>query len=141
MRNKTCCFIGHDIVKRFGMDIELHPIIKRLIEEYGVTRFLCSGLDEFDNLCRWNANIIKSRYSGISVCRVVPEGVSLDSRINDLLFDDIIRITRTDSADGVHKWITDNSDFAICYVTDECDSAHRRKAYAEKAGLKIINVE
>ncbi|MGM9936328.1 MAG: hypothetical protein ACI38A_03195, partial [Candidatus Ornithomonoglobus sp.] len=104
-------------------------------------RFLCSGAGEFDNLCRWNVKIMKNEYGGIRLYRVIPEGLKIDTKINTLLFDEIIRIAEPNGIDDINKWIMDNSDFAICYVTDECDNAHLRRDYALKAGLKIINVK
>ncbi|MGN1115377.1 MAG: hypothetical protein ACI4TH_02275, partial [Candidatus Ornithomonoglobus sp.] len=94
-----------------------------------------------DNLCRWNVKIMKNKYGGIRLYRVIPEGLKIDKKINTLLFDEIVRLAEPNGIDDINKWIMDNSAFAICCVTDKCDSAHRRKEYALKAGLKIINVK
>ena len=142
LERKTALFIGHS--ECFGVQpADVKRAIKNLIDE-GVTDFLSGGQGGFDWICARAVFDLKKDYPQINNYLVIPY-LSFTIR-NRELFDDVIY---PDGFEKYHfkaaiparnKYMVDNSQYAICYITHGWGGAAQTYERAKKKNLKIINL-
>lgn len=137
-----CCFIGHSII--YDMDNvkgQLHSIVQELIQS-GVTTFYNGGKGQFDALGARAVYDLKKSYGHIKNVLVSPYP-NVDKYAAQL-FDEVIypgleKYPRKFAIVYRNRFMVDNSDYAIAYVTHGWGGAAQTLEYAMKKGLHIIN--
>ena len=138
----TATFIGHS--ECYGLSAEkVELAIIELIKK-GVTEFLSGGQGGFDRLCAGCVDRIKKQYPYIRNTLVIPY---LNFNVFDKeLFDAIVY---PDGFEKYHykaaiparnRYLVDNANYAICYVTHGWEGAAKTFERARKKGLQIINL-
>ena len=155
MREKTCCFIGHEI---FQPDT-LEDIQQRICDEIdnlysqGVTDFISGGVFGFDLLAATMV-FVKKHLENLNIrlifvlpCREFdkswPAKMKLSYRNLFTFADDVIYVAEEFSRLCIAKrnrYMIDNSAYCICTLFSNDGGAAHTVNYAEKQGLKIIDV-
>lgn len=142
MNDKSATFIGHN--ECFGLDSkQVRSEIIKLIE-MGVTEFYSGGMGNFDWMCAHIVYDLKKAYPHIHNYLVIPY-LSFSIR-EPKYFDSIIY---PDGFEKYHfkaaiparnKYLVDNSQYALCYITHNWGGAAQTYERAKKKRLIIINL-
>lgn len=138
----TATFIGHS--ECYGVSKEIvSPLIEQLINE-GVTTFISGGMGQFDWICARAVFELKQKYPQITNELIIPY---LTFTISDKgLFDSIVypegfeKYHFKAAIPARNKYLIENADYAICYITHSWGGAAQTFERAKKKGLRIINI-
>ena len=154
MKEYTCCFSGHrklPILKYLRIRFKTYREICRLIET-GVIYFGCGGAIGFDTLAAKCVLKAKKKYPHIKLIMVYPckDQTLYWSKKNKRSYeiiksqcDKYIYITEKYSFDCMYKrnkHLVDNSNYCICYLTQQKGGTYQTVNYAYKKGLTVINI-
>ena len=138
----TAVFIGHN--EYYGLDdSKLREAIIAAINA-GVTTFLNGGMGGFDWKCAYIVKTLKKEYPQIRSELIIPY-----LTFNPRSTDDFDEIVYPDGFEKYHfksaiparnKYMVDNSQYAICYVSHDWGGAFQTYSRAKKKGLTIINL-
>ncbi len=139
---KTAVFIGHN--ECFGLsEKKLRAKIIECIES-GVTRFLNGGQGGFDRISAVSIFKLKKKYPHIKNILVIP--YLTFNVFNKDIFDEITfpegfeKYHYKEAIPKRNRFMVEQSDIAICYVHHSWGNAAKTHNFAEKQGLKIINL-
>jgi len=147
----VCTFAGHREVYQANISEMLDKAISKIINTDDSFRFLVGGMGEFDGMCSSAVRRAKRKYPNkeIRLELVLPY---LTQELNDnklyykTSFDDVVIPIELA---GVHyksaitkrnRWMVEQSDWLIAFVYRDFGGAYTTLHYAEKKGLKIINL-
>ncbi len=140
--NNTATFIGHNECWEVNRE-EVRNAVLDLIEK-GVDTFLSGGMGGFDRMCARVIYEIKEKQPQIKNILVIPY---LTFTVwNKKLFDEILYPNGFEkyhfkaAIPARNRYMVDNSQYAICYITHDWGGAAATYERAKKKGLKIINV-
>ena len=154
MKNISCCFTGHRKIELCDREI-ISKILKEEIVNCinnGITRFYAGGALGFDTLAAEAVLEVKKDYKEAELhiiipCRNQPRGWSEeDVRIyNDLLEKaDNVSCLSEKYYNGCmqvrNRYMVDNSSVCISYLTKNSGGSYYTVKYAEKNGLRVINI-
>ena len=135
-------FIGHSECYGITSEMVTAEIIK-LIDK-GVIYFLSGGQGGFDRLCAGCVHRLKKQYPQIQNILVIPY---LTFNVFDKdIFDEIVypegfeKYHFKSAIPARNKYMVNNSDYAICYVSHGWGGAARTYEYAKRKQLQIINI-
>ena len=139
---KTAVFIGHN--ECYGLSNEkLIKVITNSIND-GVTTFLNGRQGGFDRKCAITVFNLKKSYPQIKNILVIPY---LTFNVFDKeIFDEIIFPLEFEkyhfkaAITQRNKYMVNNSQIAICYITHSWGNAIKTFEYANKKNLEIINL-
>lgn len=154
MREKTCCFTGHRSIlsaNREEIIRQLEKIITELIHA-GIDRFLAGGARGFDTLAAQAVLLLRKMYPNIKLILALPclsqtkgwceKDIAVYETIKSQA-DEIVYTSQDYTRGCMHKrnrYMVDNSSICICcWIRDKGGTAYTVH-YAEKKGLKIINI-
>ena len=154
MKLNTCCFTGHRQLPRYKTEeiiVRLDFEIEKLINQ-GVTEFISGGALGFDQIAA--SLIVAKKELGANIrlafalpCRNQDEKWTSDQRrlYHSLLSeaDDVRYISEKFSADCMRKrnfYMVDNARYCICALLHETSGTAQTVRYAQRKGLKVINV-
>lgn len=137
-----CTFFGH---REAPANVE--PILKQilidLIENKQVNKFYVGNQGTFDRIVRKNLKIFKAEYPHIHYAVVLAymPGKKYDVDYGDTIFPDgLERVHPKYAIEKRNRWLIDNSDVVVTYVTHSFGGAAKFKKIAERRGKYIINI-
>ncbi len=154
MIERTCCFSGHrkiPILKYIKIKNKTYHKICNLIED-GIIYFGCGGALGFDTLAAECVLKAKKKYPHIKLIMVYPcKDQTLYWNKNDKKkyekikrkCDKYVYISEEYSKDCMHKrnrHLVDNSNYCICYLTQQKGGTYQTVNYAYKKGVTVINI-
>ena len=141
-KQKTATFIGHSECYKVTDEQIKQEIIKLI--DLGVTNFISGGQGNFDKKCGYLVHKLKKDYPQIKNILVIPY---LTFKIYDkTIFDEIIY---PDGFENLYfkaaipernKYLVDNSNYAICYISHTFGGAFKTYTTAKNKKLNIINL-
>lgn len=141
----TCCFFGH---KETPSSIypKLEEAIEKLIIEQNVTSFLFGNQGLFDSMVLRATRKLKSKYPHISY-NVVLAYMPKEKEENQtyefgetMLPEGIESVHPRYAISWRNKWMVNESDYVICYITHSCGGAVKYVELAEKKKKTVINI-
>ena len=141
----TCAFFGH---KETPSSIKhlLEEEIRRMIEDEGCDNFLVGNQGQFDAMVYSVLKQLRSDYPFIR-CGVIL--AYLPSEKDEYAVIDPLDTVYPEGLEAVPKrfaishrnrWIVDNADAVICYITHTYGGAYQAVSLAERKKLPIINL-
>lgn len=154
MQEKTCCFTGHrNILSADREEIarQLGKTITELIHA-GIDRFIAGGARGFDTLAAQAVLLLRKSYPDIRLILALPclsqtkcwsiEDIAVYEAIKSQA-DEIVYTAQNYTRGCMHKrnrYMVDSSGICVCcWIKDKGGTAYTVH-YAEKKGLKIINI-
>ena len=154
LRAKTCCFTGHRSLsheEKLKVAVRLRKIIEKQIKA-GVVFYGAGGALGFDTLAAQVVLDMKKEYPQLRLILVLPcEDQTRGWRSEDIaVYEDIKR--RSDKVVYVsraytpvcmqrrNRHLVDHSGTCICYLTRSAGGTAYTVDYAQKKGLRIINL-
>lgn len=140
-KEKTATFIGHSECYKVADERIKQEIIKLI--DLGVINFISGGQGNFDRKCAYIVHKLKKSYPDIRNILVIPY---LTFKYDKDLFDEIIypegfEYKHFKSAiPARNKYLVDNSNYAICYISYNFGGAFKTYNIAIKNKLNIINL-
>lgn len=141
----TCCFFGH---KDTPLNIceKLEEVIEKLIIEDGANRFLLGNQGNFDIVVFSILRKMKVRHPHISYCVVLaymPTGKTVGNLYDygeTLLPEGIESVHPRFALSWRNKWMINESDTVVAYVTRTWGGAAKYVEMATKKRTNIINL-
>lgn len=145
MKEKICCFCGHRDCDSL-MREQIKEKITDLIENQGITVFYSGGMGNFDMLCGSVVREFKQKYEDIRLCLVAPymtKKLNTDRAYYNEMYDEIIipdlgEVHYKRAITERNKWMVDQSDVVLCYVTRSSGGAYTMREYAAKTDKNVI---
>lgn len=154
MKNKSCCFSGHrdiEVEKIPEIKQKLEEVLNKLIKE-GYTDFYTGGAIGFDTVAAQCVLKIGENNPEIKLHVIHPcgnqtrgwsaENVAEFDRINSLAFESLY--LNDEYFNGCmqvrNRYLVEQSSVIIAYLTRTSGGSAYTVKYAEKKGLKIINI-
>lgn len=145
MKEKICTFCGHRTIFDNTVREDINHTILDLIENHSVTKFYSGNMGSFDYICENELLNIKKIFSEVKLCWIAPY---FTQEINKELNCDYDEIIVLDSSQTHYKraipernrYMVRKSDFLLCYLRHDYGGAYDTMKYAEKLGVKIINI-
>ncbi len=142
MNEHTAVFIGHS--KCYGVKTDnVRAEIIKLIEN-GVTEFYSGGMGSFDWMCARIVYELKKDYPQIHNYLIIP--YLTFTILEKKYFDSIIypegfeKYHFKAAIPARNKYMVDNAEYALCYVTHGWGGAAKTFERAKKKGLVIVNI-
>lgn len=142
-----CVFFGHKDADS-SISPRLREAITKLMFEQGVTDFLVGNNGKFDYIVYKTLKDIKQEYPDITYSVVLAylpgektEYENYYAEEETLLPDGIEVGPARFAIDRRNKWMVEQADYVITYVTHSWGGAAKFKELAEKKGKTVINIE
>lgn len=142
-----CVFFGHKDADS-SISPRLREAIINLILEQGITNFLVGNNGKFDYIVYKALKDIKQEYPYITYSVVLAylpgektEYENYYAEEETLLPDGIEVGPARFAIDRRNKWMIEQADYVITYVTHSWGGAAKFKELAEKKGKTVINIE
>ena len=141
----TCCFLGHKDAPS-SIYPRLEEAIEKLIVEQNVSSFLFGNQGHFDGMSLKVVREMKIKYPHISYNVVLAYMPTEKDVLQTYEFDETIL---PEGIETVHpryaiswrnKWMINESDFVLCYVTHSWGGAARYADYSQKKNKTVINI-
>ena len=153
-KDKTCCFTGHRNIPSYLNDRTRAAVSKEVEELIGIgyDTFVSGGALGFDLIAAEAVIDLKARYPWIKLIFAIPcygldQRWSIDERLRlSVVYrhsDDAIFVS-TDYGKGCmlkrNRYMVDNSSVLISYCTRNTGGSAYTVSYAQKNGLKVIEI-
>ena len=142
-----CVFFGHKDADS-SISPRLREAITKLMLEQGVTDFLVGNNGKFDYIVYKTLKDIKQEYPDITYSVVLAylpgektEYENYYAEEETLLPDGIEVGPARFAIDRRNKWMIEQADYVITYVTHSWGGTAKFKELAEKKGKTVINIE
>lgn len=139
-----CTFFGHRDAPK---EIEgiLKDIIIDLIEKHDVDVFYVGNNGSFDGMVRKVLKLLKLDYLHIDYYVVlayfpIKKEYDYNDYSDTILPDDLENVPCKYAIHKRNKWMLNDADYVVTYVTRICGGAAEFKRMAEKKGKKVINI-
>lgn len=141
----TCCFFGHKDTPSSVYD-KLKEVVEKLIVEDGVTSFLVGNQGHFDSLALSALRHFKEKYPYINYNVVLAYMPAEKEEWNPYEFGETML---PEGIESVHpryaiswrnKWMVNESDVVVAYITHSWGGAAKYVEMAEKKGKTIISL-
>lgn len=142
----TCCFFGHKDAPSSIYD-KLEEAIEKNIAENGVTEFLVGNQGQFDSMVLKALRRMKEKYPQISYNVVLAYMPAEKEEWNPYEFGETML---PEGIESVHpryaiswrnKWMVNEADIVIAYITHSWGGAARYVEMAEKKGKQITSLQ
>ena len=141
----VCCFFGHsDTPQHIFPQIE--AAVEKLIRSGRANEFLVGNQGQFDRMTLDVLRRMKERYPQITyrvVLPYMPKGGGAGSGYADgetMLPEGIECVHPRYAISWRNRWLVEQSDFVLCYVTHSWGGAVQFVKLAERKGKEIINL-
>lgn len=154
MRNETCCFTGHRQLppkERAEIGTMLERVITALYQK-GIRYYGAGGALGFDAIAAQTVIRLRKSCPGMKLILVLPcltqtrgwrpENIAEYERIKAQA-DKVVYTAKQYTSGCMHKrnrHLVDNSSVCVCYLNRESGGTAYTVNYAEKQGLKVINL-
>ncbi len=140
---KKCCFFGHrDSPSEIAGILE--KTITDLIEKKSVDMFYVGNQGHFDIMVRNMLNKLKLKYPHINysvVLAYMPTKKDKTADYSDTIYPDgLENVPRRFAIDWRNRWLVDNSDYVIAYITHSFGGAAKFYDLAVKRKKNVINL-
>lgn len=141
----TCCFFGHKDAPPSIYDT-LEEAIEKIIAEDDVTEFLVGNQGQFDGMVLKALRRIKEKYPHVSYNVVLVYMPAEKEECNPYDFGETMLPEGIENAHPRYaiswrnKWMVNEADVVIAYVTHTWGGAARYMEMAAKKGKQIINI-
>ena len=139
-----CCFFGHsDTPQHISPQIE--AAVEKLIQRKMANEFLVGNQGQFDRMTLAVLRGMKEKYPQITynvVLPYMPKGGGAGSGYADgetMLPEGIECVHPRYAISWRNRWLVEQSDFVLCYVTHSWGGAAQFVKLAERKGKVIIN--
>ncbi len=135
-----CTFFGHRDINN-DITALLRNTITDLIVKQGITNFYVGNQGDFDNTVRKVLSDLKSEFAEIEftlVLAYMPKNIT--SKYETIYPEGLETKPRKFAIYYRNKWMVENSDYVITYVTHGFGGAAQFKELAEKQGKTVINI-
>ena len=154
MRDMTCCFTGHRQLPPYDLDVleaRLERTLRRLIDD-GFTYFGAGGARGFDTLAAKTVLRLREELPHICLILVLPCENQTDgwTAEDKLLYqqikqaaDKVVYISREFTDDCMkrrNRHLVDHSAVCVSYLTHYGGGTGYTVRYAEKQGVRVINL-
>lgn len=144
MKEKICSFCGHRDADS-SLRTQIKAAITDIIENEGITTFYSGCMGAFDSLCESAVRELKQTYH-LKLYLIAPymtQRINRDGKYYKELYDDIIipdlgEVHYKRAITERNRWIVEQSNVLLCYVTHSSGGAYQTLQYAQKLS-KIIN--
>ena len=138
----TVTFFGH---KDTPKEIEptLRTTLVGLIENHGATEFYVGNIGNFDTMVRRQLENLSQTYPityNVVLAYLPTKKSEYDSFTNTLLPEGIETVPKRFAISYRNKWMVEQSDVVVTYVTHSFGGAAQFKAMAERQGKMIIEL-
>lgn len=140
----VCCFFGHKDIPS-GLTERLFPVLTRLIAE-GVDSFLVGNQGGFDSTVLHTLRLLKEKYPHITynvVLAYMPgnkEEWSAYEPMETLYPEGLESVHPRYAISWRNKWMVQESDVVVCYVTHSWGGAAQYMEYARRKKKTVINI-
>lgn len=143
MNKNTCCFFGHRDTPSEISD-KLEQTIIDLIENKSVDTFYVGNQGSFDFMVRETLKRLKVKYPHINysvVLAYMPGKREEYEDYSDTIYPDgLENVPRKFAIDRRNKWLVDNSDYVIAYISRSFGGAAKFYELAVKRKKNVINL-
>lgn len=141
----TCAFFGH---KETPVSVKsmLEKEIRRLIENEGYDEFLVGNQGQFDAMVYTTLKRLQSEYPAIRFYVVLAYMPGRNTEYTTIEYMDTIypegleSVPRRFAISRRNKWIVENSNAVICYITHTWGGAYQAVSIAKRKNLLVINL-
>lgn len=140
-----CCFFGHGDAPQY-IAPQIEAAVEKLIQSKMANEFLVGNQGQFDRMALAVLRSMKERYPQITyrvVLPYMPKSGDTGSGYADgetLLPEGIECVHPRYAISWRNKWLVEQSDLVICYVTHSWGGAVQFVKLAERKGKEIINL-
>ena len=138
----TCCFFGHRDTPSHIAD-QLTPLLRRLIEETGVTRFLVGKEGAFDRMVASALAQLKKEHPSVRcyiVLAYMQKNQSEPLPLETIYPEGLESVPKRFAIDRRNRWMLKQSDIMVCYVRNSIGNAARYLEIAKKNGKTVLNL-
>ena len=140
---KICTFFGHRDAPQEIVPT-LHEVLKKLIEQHGVTEFYVGNQGNFDHMVKAEVVRLQEGYPNIRYTEVLaylPKEKARQAEYENTLYPDGLELVPPKFAiDKRNRWMLDHADVVVTYVTATFGGAAKFKSLAEKKGKAIYEL-
>ena len=143
---RKCCFAGHRDFRDNKIEEKFMKTIEELYVKENVSYFMVGNYGAFDRFCAHCVRKLKSKYDKITLELVVPY-LTNEIRKYPEYYEDFDNILIVDNINTptkykiikANRYMVDNSDFMLSYITHTWGGAYITFEYAKTKNLQIIN--
>ncbi len=143
MNNSVCCFFGHRDTPS-SIENKLKQTIIDLIENKSANTFYVGNQGGFDFMVRRTLKELKEKYPHINysvVLAYMPGKKDECEDYSDTIYPDgLENVPRKFAIDRRNKWLVDNSDYVIAYISRSLGGAAKFYDLAVKHKREVINL-
>ena len=147
---RVCTFAGHrDICATEKLISNLKEHIEILITKENVSEFLVGNYGGFDHISAKTVRELQKVYPHIKLILVIPYLTKVITKYKEQFYEKYDSILMADMPLSTPKnlriiksnqYMVDKSDFLICFINRGWGGAAQTVDYAEKKGIKVINI-
>ena len=145
-KEKICTFCGHRDADS-SLRAQIKEKITDIIENKGITTFYSGGMGIFDMLCESVVRELKRTYP-IKLYLIMPymtKRLNTDKAYYEIQYDDIIipdlgEVHFKRAITERNKWMAEQSDIILCYVTRSSGGAYQMYQYAQRQDKNVYKV-
>ena len=147
---RVCTFAGH---RNISATKELLSALKKhieiLITKENVREFLVGNYGDFDHIAAEAVRELQKLYPHIKLILVIPYLTKVITKYKEQFYEKYDSILMADIPLSTPKnlriiksnqYMVDKSDFLICYINRGWGGAAQTVDYADKKGIKVINI-
>lgn len=138
----TVTFFGHKDTPA-KVESDLREVIKELIEKYGADKFYIGNQGNFDSMVLRVLRELKKDYPHIIfyvVLAYIPTQNTFSDDFETIIPDGIENTPPKFAISKRNRWMVENSEAVITYVTVSFGGASQFKTLAEKKNKLVINI-
>ena len=138
----TVTFFGHKDTPK-NIEPTLRTTLVDLIENHGATEFYVGNNGNFDTMVRRQLENLSQTYPityNIVLAYILTKKSEYDSFTNTLLPEGIETVPKRFAISYRNKWMVEQSDVVVTYITHGFGGAAQFKALAEKQGKTVIEL-
>ena len=141
----TVCFFGHRDAPQ-SIKPKLYNLLVDLIEHQSADRFYVGNHGSFDALVRDSLRTLQAAYPHITYAVVLAYLPSVKASLPCADFSDTVYpeavadVPKKFAIDRRNRWMIQQSDTAVCYVTHSLGGAAKYRQAAQKAGLRVMDL-
>lgn len=142
MNKNTCCFFGHRDTPS-NIKSKLEQTIIYLIENKSVDTFYVGNQGSFDFMVRRTLKKLKVKYPHINytvVLAYMPTEKDGKDYSDTIYPDGLENVPRKFAIDRRNKWLVDNSDYVIAYISRSFGGAAKFYDLAVKHKKEVISL-
>ena len=137
---QTCTFFGHRECYGLEEGVLCSAIVDLIAQ--GVTDFLVGEQGMFDRMVYGCLKRLRRVYPRIQVSVVLanlPTQKREEENMQDKIYPEIEGHPRF-TIDRRNRWMVENADCCLCYITHTWGGAYKYACIAKRSGLKVINL-